>query len=92
MWKKEISGTNLTSGYFNRPGGVVIDDANNITVYGEIDNLKRGGSDYTASLIGVAVDAEEIQIWTDVNGFHFNDPDSADIVMSTFSKSFASSL
>ena len=43
-------------------------------LYGEIDNLKRGGSDYTASLIGVAVDAEEIQIWTDVNGFHFNDP------------------
>jgi aspartate kinase len=43
-------------------------------LYGEIDNLKRGGSDYTASLVGVAVDAEEIQIWTDVDGFHFNDP------------------
>jgi aspartate kinase len=43
-------------------------------LYGEIDNLKRGGSDYTASLIGVAVNAEEIQIWTDVDGFHFNDP------------------
>jgi aspartate kinase len=43
-------------------------------LYGEIDNLKRGGSDYTASLIGVAVDADEIQIWTDVDGFHFNDP------------------
>jgi aspartate kinase len=43
-------------------------------LYGEIDNLKRGGSDYTASLIGIAVDADEIQIWTDVDGFHFNDP------------------
>ncbi len=42
--------------------------------YGEIDNLKRGGSDYTASLIGEAVDAEEIQIWTDIDGMHNNDP------------------
>jgi len=43
-------------------------------LYGEIDNLKRGGSDYSASLIGVAVGAEEIQIWTDISGFHNNDP------------------
>jgi aspartate kinase len=42
--------------------------------YGEIDNLKRGGSDFTASLIGAAVTASEIQIWTDINGFHNNDP------------------
>lgn len=42
--------------------------------YGEIDNLKRGGSDFTASLIGAAVEASEIQIWTDINGFHNNDP------------------
>ena len=42
--------------------------------FGEIDNLKRGGSDYTASLIGSAFDAEEVQIWTDVDGFHNNDP------------------
>ena len=42
--------------------------------YGEIDNLKRGGSDFTASLLGAAVDASEIQIWTDINGFHNNDP------------------
>jgi len=42
--------------------------------YGEIDNLKRGGSDFTASLIGAAVRASEIQIWTDINGFHNNDP------------------
>lgn len=41
---------------------------------GEIDNLKRGGSDYTASIIGAAVGAEEIQIWTDINGMHNNDP------------------
>jgi aspartate kinase len=42
--------------------------------YGEIDNLKRGGSDFTASLLGAAVKASEIQIWTDINGFHNNDP------------------
>jgi aspartate kinase len=40
----------------------------------EIDNLKRGGSDYTASLIGAAIKAEEIQIWTDIDGMHNNDP------------------
>lgn len=40
----------------------------------EIDNLKRGGSDYTASLIGAAINAEEIQIWTDIDGMHNNDP------------------
>ncbi len=40
----------------------------------EIDNLKRGGSDYTASLVGAALRAEEIQIWTDIDGMHNNDP------------------
>jgi aspartate kinase len=42
--------------------------------FGEIDNLKRGGSDFTASLIGAALNVSEIQIWTDINGFHNNDP------------------
>lgn len=42
--------------------------------YGEIYNLKRGGSDFTASIIGAAISASEIQIWTDINGFHNNDP------------------
>jgi aspartate kinase len=42
--------------------------------FGEIDNLKRGGSDYSASLIGAAADASEIQIWTDIDGMHNNDP------------------
>lgn len=42
--------------------------------YGEVDNLQRGGSDYTASLIGAALSAEEIQIWTDIDGMHNNDP------------------
>ncbi len=42
--------------------------------FGEIDNLKRGGSDYTATLIGAALTAEEIQIWTDIDGMHNNDP------------------
>ena len=48
---------------------------------GEVDNLKRGGSDYTASLIGGAIRAEEIQIWTDIDGMHNNDPR---IVKNTF--------
>jgi aspartate kinase len=48
---------------------------------GEVDNLKRGGSDYTASLVGGAIRAEEIQIWTDIDGMHNNDPR---IVKSTF--------
>ncbi len=42
--------------------------------FGEIDNLKRGGSDYTATIVGAAVQAEEIQIWTDIDGMHNNDP------------------
>ena len=42
--------------------------------YGEIDNLQRGGSDYTASLVGAALNVEEIQIWTDIDGMHNNDP------------------
>jgi len=42
--------------------------------YGEVDNLQRGGSDYSASLIGAAVNASEIQIWTDIDGIHNNDP------------------
>jgi len=41
---------------------------------GEIDNLKRGGSDYSASIIGAAIQADEIQIWTDIDGMHNNDP------------------
>jgi aspartate kinase len=43
-------------------------------IYGDIDNLQRGGSDYTATLIGAAIEAEEVQIWTDIDGFHNNDP------------------
>ena len=52
----------LTQGYICR------------NAYGEIDNLQRGGSDYSASLIGAAIGAEEIQIWTDIDGMHNNDP------------------
>jgi aspartate kinase len=43
-------------------------------VYGEVDNLKRGGSDFTASIIGAALKVQEIQIWTDISGIHNNDP------------------
>ena len=42
--------------------------------FGDVDNLQRGGSDYTASLVGAAIGAEEIQIWTDIDGMHNNDP------------------
>lgn len=41
---------------------------------GEIDNLRRGGSDYTATILGAALNAGEIQIWTDIDGVHNNDP------------------
>lgn len=41
---------------------------------GEIDNLGRGGSDYSAALFGSAINADEIQIWTDIDGMHNNDP------------------
>jgi len=40
----------------------------------EIDNLQRSGSDYTATLVGAAINSEEVQIWTDIDGFHNNDP------------------
>ena len=43
-------------------------------VFGEIDTLKRGGSDYSASIIGAAIHSPEIQIWTDIDGMHNNDP------------------
>ncbi len=42
--------------------------------FGEIDNLKRGGSDYSATLIGAALEVENIEIWTDIDGMHNNDP------------------
>lgn len=41
---------------------------------GELDNLGRGGSDYSAALIGAAINASEVQIWTDIDGMHNNDP------------------
>lgn len=55
---------------------------------GEIDNLKRGGSDYSASLIGAALGAEEIQIWTDIDGMHNNDPRYVDNTFSLKEISF----
>lgn len=52
----------LTEGYICR------------NAYLEVDNLKRGGSDYTASIVGAVLGAKEIQIWTDIDGLHNNDP------------------
>ena len=62
MEKNEDATVYITQGFICR------------NAYGEIDNLQRGGSDYTASLIGAALNAEEIQIWTDIDGMHNNDP------------------
>ncbi len=52
----------LTQGYICR------------NAYGEVDNLRRGGSDYSASIIGAVLNVEEIQIWTDIDGMHTGDP------------------
>ncbi|MEJ7912365.1 MAG: aspartate kinase [Chitinophagaceae bacterium] len=52
----------ITQGYISR------------NAKGEVDNLKRGGSDYSASLIAAAIDASSCEIWTDINGMHNNDP------------------
>ena len=49
-------------------GFICLDDNN------EVSNLQRGGSDYTATIIGAAIKAEEVQIWTDIDGMHNNDP------------------
>lgn len=45
-----------------------------LDAYGNIANLQRGGSDYTATIIGAVVGAQEVQIWTDIDGMHNNDP------------------
>ena len=45
-----------------------------LNAFGQIANLERGGSDYTATIIGAVVKAEEVQIWTDIDGMHNNDP------------------
>ncbi|MDO9038518.1 MAG: aspartate kinase, partial [Lutibacter sp.] len=45
-----------------------------LDAYGNIANLQRGGSDYTATIVGAAVNAEEVEIWTDIDGMHNNDP------------------
>ena len=45
-----------------------------LDAFGNIANLQRGGSDYTATIVGAAVNAEEVEIWTDIDGMHNNDP------------------
>ena len=57
-------------------------------VKGEVDNLKRGGSDYTASLIAAAIKASVCEIWTDINGMHNNDPRVVDITVPVETLSF----
>ncbi|GGD22746.1 aspartate kinase [Hyunsoonleella pacifica] len=71
--------------YIKENLNTVLNSANNSEIYitqgficldnnGEISNLQRGGSDYTATIIGAAIKAEEVQIWTDIDGMHNNDP------------------
>ncbi|AXO80945.1 aspartate kinase [Olleya aquimaris] len=55
---------------------------------GEVSNLQRGGSDYTATIIGAVVKAEEVQIWTDIDGFHNNDPRYVDNTQAISNLSF----
>ena len=55
---------------------------------GEIDNLQRGGSDYTATILGAVLHADEIQIWTDIDGVHNNDPRIVDHTTSIRSMSY----
>jgi aspartate kinase len=64
----EILKTYPAADYYITQGYICLNDKN------EIDNLQRGGSDYTATLIGAAISSEEVQIWTDIDGFHNNDP------------------
>lgn len=68
--------TNIKSELDNYPNGKLFITQGYIcrNSFGEIDNLKRGGSDYTATIIGAAIQADEIQIWTDIDGMHNNDP------------------
>jgi len=68
--------TNLQSELKKYPGEILFITQGYIcrNAFGEIDNLKRGGSDYTASIIGAALYSEEVQIWTDIDGMHNNDP------------------
>jgi aspartate kinase len=65
--KRELAAVNdekiiITQGYICR------------NVFGETDNLRRGGSDFSATIIGAALGADEVQIWTDIDGLHNNDP------------------
>lgn len=67
--------------YIKESIGDVNDDTYYVTqgfictnAHGELDNLGRGGSDYSAALMGVAIGASEVQIWTDIDGMHNNDP------------------
>ena len=59
---------NADARYFITQGFICLNHNN------EVDNLQRGGSDYTASLVGAAIRAEVVEIWTDIDGMHNNDP------------------
>lgn len=60
----------------NNPGAEILVTQGFIcrNAFGEVSNLKRGGSDYSASLFGAALGCKEVQIWTDIDGMHNNDP------------------
>lgn len=68
--------SNLTKELANYPNNAIFITQGYIcrNSFGEISNLKRGGSDYSASIIGAALGASQIEIWTDIDGMHNNDP------------------
>jgi aspartate kinase len=79
---RPILNTNLTQDLWITQGFICTNPK------GEIDNLQRGGSDYTASLIGAAMQASQVQIWTDIDGMHNNDPRYVDDTFSIEEISF----
>ncbi len=66
-FKKVFDAANESEIYITQ-GFICLDDND------DVSNLQRGGSDYTATIIGAAIKAEEVQIWTDIDGMHNNDP------------------
>ncbi|GGX05164.1 aspartate kinase [Aquimarina muelleri] len=83
MWVDNIENPNLEK--VSKKLNSILRKKTNIPLYitqgficrnkeGDIDNLRRGGSDYSATIIGAALGADEIQIWTDIDGVHNNDP------------------
>ncbi|MBW6479779.1 MAG: aspartate kinase [Bacteroidales bacterium] len=77
------------TGSFNEPGIYITQGYICMDSQGRVSNLKRGGSDYTATLLGAALHASLIEIWTDIDGLHNNDPRYVEDTMPIRELSFA---